>query len=223
MPGEPRADQSPSAVGGHHQAVKKIRFRMQESKGVLGCGSQNWGEGILGRLISAPLTLLRSAGYPQLSSAPSWTERNSARRTRASSREISAGRPSDPSPGLSSDSEQPARPGGWGGGMLSHVLEARLPDGTCRVSLPMRSRTPLPLSDGGGFPHRPGDAAFRTHDSTYRPGRSARSTVLQGAGGDGGDPPACSGHSREGAGEAPEETPGGLPPGTGPQGSLLAS
>ena len=59
--------------------------------------------------ISTLLTLLRSAEFPKLSSAPSWTERNSARRTRASSSETSAGRPSAAPPGPSSDSEQPAR------------------------------------------------------------------------------------------------------------------
>lgn len=52
-----------------------------------------------------------------------------------------------------------------------------------------------------------GDAALRTHGSTYRPGRSARSTVLQGAGRGGDDPRACSWHSKEGAGEAPEKRP----------------
>lgn len=33
--------------------------------------------------------------------------------------------------------------------MLGHVVKSRQPDGTCRVSLPMRSLTPPPLSDGG--------------------------------------------------------------------------
>lgn len=33
MPGGPRADQSQSTVGGHHQSVKKIRIRMQETRG----------------------------------------------------------------------------------------------------------------------------------------------------------------------------------------------
>lgn len=57
------------------------------------------------------LTLLRSGGVPKLSSAPSWTDRNSARRTRASSRETSAGQRSAPPPDPSSASEEPAKPG----------------------------------------------------------------------------------------------------------------
>lgn len=64
----------------------------------------------------------------------------------------------------------------------------------------MKARAPLHLSDGGA-PSLPRETQHsRCTNSTYRPGRSARSTALRWAGRGGGDPRACRGHSREGAG-----------------------
>lgn len=150
MPGEPRADQSPSTAGGRHRAAKETRFGTQESE-----ASQRVEAGA-GEQEPRRLTVLRPAGSPQLSSAPSWTERNSARRTRASSRETSAGRPSGPAPGSSSGSAQPARPGSGRGGHAGPRAGGQASGGHLSVSLPVRSLTPLPLGRRRGFLIAPG-------------------------------------------------------------------
>lgn len=54
MPGGPRADQSQSTVGGHHQSVKKIRIRMQETEGIQGCGDRKDCEERTGRWRRTP-------------------------------------------------------------------------------------------------------------------------------------------------------------------------
>lgn len=166
MPGGPRADQSPSTVGGHRLAVKGIRTRAEETEMVTCTGrpERPWrGYGSAGEGPSAPLTLLRSGGFPKLSSAPSWTERNSARRTRASSRETSVGRPSAPPSGPPSDSEQPGRPGSGKARLAAHVSEARPPGGTCWVPPSQRGHGHPFLSRTAGFPSGPGDAALPAH------------------------------------------------------------
>lgn len=123
-----------------------------------------WREyGSAGEGPSAPLTLVRSGGFPKVSSAPSWTERNSARRTRASSRETSVGRPSAPSSGPSSDSEQPVRPGSGKARLVAHVSEAWPPEGTSWVPPSQRGHGHPFLSRTAGFPPGPGDAALPAH------------------------------------------------------------
>lgn len=210
MPGEPRADQSPSTVGGHHQAVKEMRLRMQETKGSGGVEARTGRKDPWPARLSARLTLLRSAGYPQLSSAPSWTERNSARRTRASSRETSAGRPSDPSPGLSSDSEQPARPGSGRGRHLSGIPPNEVTDTS--PSLGRRGFLIAPGTQRSGRTTAPTDQACQLGPQFCR-GLVGAAAI----------PGLAAGILGGGAGEALEERPGSLPPGSGPQGSLLAT
>lgn len=192
MPGEPRAGQSPSAVGGHPRAAKEMRLRVQESKepggveartGRKDLASSPLGPAHLAQISRTPAALFR----PQLA-------RKELGKTHES---LFQGDLRGAAPG------SPSRPIF----RLRAACKARQWErGTCRVSLPMRSPTPLPPRTAG-FPHRPG----RTN-STYRPGLSARSTDLQGAGRGGGDPRACRGHSREGEGEAPEEGPDSGPP-----------
>lgn len=125
--------------------------------------------------------------------------------TRQDAREPLPGRPQRGGPRIPLQAHLPTlrslqgRGWGWGWGGC-WVTCCRPGFRMAPVGIPPNEDT-SPSRTAAGFPHRPRDAAFRTHDSTYRPGRSARSTVLQGAGGDGGDPRACSGHSREGAGK----------------------
>ena len=73
---------------------------------------------------------------------------------------------------------------GWGGA-LGLVSDARPPAGACQV--------PPCISQ----------QRSRCTNSTYRPGRSARSTAQRMAGRSGGDSRAYSGRSREAAGERP--------------------